>query len=62
MKLFIVTTIVSLLASSSAFVPITGMRSGTKLMAEKDEMSKALPFATRPKILDGSLPGDVGFE
>lgn len=26
------------------------------------EMSKALPFAPRPKILDGSLPGDVGFE
>jgi hypothetical protein len=26
------------------------------------EMSKALPFVPRPKILDGSLPGDVGFE
>jgi hypothetical protein len=26
------------------------------------EMSKALPFAPRPKLLDGSLPGDVGFE
>lgn len=26
------------------------------------EMSKALPFVPRPKILDGSLPGDAGFE
>jgi hypothetical protein len=33
---------------------------------EKDgqvkEMSKALPFAPRPKLLDGTLAGDVGFE
>ena len=29
---------------------------------EKGEMSKALPFAPRPKLLDGSLAGDVGFE
>ena len=29
---------------------------------ESKEMSKALPFAPRPKLLDGSLPGDVGFE
>jgi hypothetical protein len=26
------------------------------------EMSKSLPFIARPKLLDGSLPGDVGFE
>ena len=26
------------------------------------EMSQALPFAARPKILDGTLAGDVGFE
>jgi len=26
------------------------------------EMSKALPFAPRPKLLDGTLPGDAGFE
>jgi hypothetical protein len=26
------------------------------------EKSKALPFAARPKLLDGTLPGDVGFE
>jgi hypothetical protein len=29
---------------------------------QSKEMSKALPFAPRPKLLDGSLPGDVGFE
>jgi len=26
------------------------------------EMSKALPFVARPKLLDGTLPGDVGFD
>jgi hypothetical protein len=26
------------------------------------EMSKALPFVKRPKMLDGTLAGDVGFE
>ncbi|KAL7510411.1 hypothetical protein ACHAXN_009903 [Cyclotella atomus] len=25
-------------------------------------MSKALPFAPRPKLLDGTLPGDAGFD
>jgi hypothetical protein len=29
---------------------------------KKTEMSKALPFVPRPKILDGSLAGDAGFE
>ena len=29
---------------------------------EEKEMSKALPFIPRPKILDGTLAGDVGFE
>merc|ERR1719362_1943043 len=28
----------------------------------EDDMSIALPFASRPKLLDGSLPGDVGFD
>jgi len=26
------------------------------------KMSQALPFANRPKFLDGSMPGDVGFD
>uniref|UniRef100_A0A7S1B9H5 Uncharacterized protein n=1 Tax=Corethron hystrix TaxID=216773 RepID=A0A7S1B9H5_9STRA len=29
---------------------------------KNQEMSIALPFAVRPKLLDGSLPGDVGFD
>ena len=29
---------------------------------EQKEMSKALPFVPRPKLLDGTLAGDVGFE
>jgi hypothetical protein len=29
---------------------------------KKNEMSKALPFVKRPKLLDGTLAGDVGFE
>merc|ERR1712071_188524 len=29
---------------------------------EKSEMSLSLPFLTRPKMLDGSLPGDRGFD
>jgi hypothetical protein len=29
---------------------------------QSKEMSKSLPFVPRPKLLDGSLPGDVGFE
>lgn len=42
---------------------------GERLWGEptkKDEggsaMSKALPFTSRPKLLDGTLPGDAGFE
>ena len=29
---------------------------------QSKEMSKSLPFIARPKLLDGSLPADVGFE
>ena len=29
---------------------------------DSKEMSKALPFAPRPKMLDGTLAADVGFE
>ena len=31
-------------------------------MQDSTEMSKALPFVKRPKMLDGTLAGDVGFE
>ena len=52
-------------ASKTASVP-TALRDdlwgkdGDKPKGE--EMSKALPFVARPKILDGTLPGDAGFE
>merc|ERR1711966_545331 len=36
---------------------------GTALSASEDQdMSQALPFAPRPKLLDGTLAGDVGFD
>lgn len=64
----------SLVVTASAFAPhalsTTRTATSTQLQAdlwgkppgEDKEMSKALPFVPRPKLLDGSLPGDVGFE
>jgi hypothetical protein len=50
-------------ATTSAFVAPNRASSSTMLaMADGDDMSQALPFAPRPKLLDGSLPGDVGFD
>ena len=54
----------TLIGSAAAFAP-SGLNAkvSTQLMAEKEkEMSKALPFAPVPKMLDGSMAGDVGFE
>ena len=58
--------------SSFAFAPVgtSGFRKATSLNNDlwgtpsdgDKEMSKALPFATRPKLLDGTLAGDAGFE
>mmetsp|Transcript_1881 Transcript_1881/g.2705 ORF Transcript_1881/g.2705 Transcript_1881/m.2705 type:complete len:229 (-) Transcript_1881:231-917(-) len=53
------------IVSTSAFAPSNvSIRSSTEIMAEKSDgdMSKALPFAPRPKLLDGTLAGDVGFD
>ena len=68
----------SLLVGASAFAPsVSNMARQTTSLAmsdgddffggepsdgKKNEMSKALPFVPRPKILDGSLAGDAGFE
>lgn len=55
--------VLSSVAAASAFAPNTSTRSSTKLSAGSDEdMSKALPFVKRPKLLDGTFPGDVGFD
>ena len=53
-----------------AFSPLVGAftsnnfseRMATKVFAGNDEMSKALPFVKKPANLDGTFPGDVGFE
>ena len=53
-------------ATTSAFVaPNHALSSSTAFAAffdEDGEMSHAIPFAPRPELLDGSLPGDVGFD
>jgi len=52
------------LGSAAAFAPSQTSVRSTQLNAESNnsEQSKALPFAPRPKLLDGSMPGDVGFD
>lgn len=61
----------SLVGSAAAFAPVgTGSRLATSLNNDlwgspsdgDKEMSKALPFVPRPKLLDGTMAGDVGFE
>ena len=61
MKLAVLSTAA---ASAAAFAPSTQRATtSTSLNAEgKSEMSQALPFAPRPKLLDGTLPGDAGFD
>lgn len=56
-------------ASVSAFTPaatyntrVIGSSSELHAATGDDDKSKALPFAPRPKLLDGSLPGDAGFD
>lgn len=56
-----------LFGSSAAFAPSSqqsgAARSTTALNADNNkEMSKSLPFLPRPKLLDGTMPGDVGFD
>ena len=64
-------TALSILGTATAFAPApASVRSETSLNLwgepnSKDgegDKSKALPFAPRPKLLDGTLAGDVGFE
>mmetsp|Transcript_784 Transcript_784/g.2223 ORF Transcript_784/g.2223 Transcript_784/m.2223 type:complete len:201 (-) Transcript_784:268-870(-) len=57
-------TILSLLlASASAFAPAQQSAARTNSVAlNAEEMSKAIPFLVRPDKLDGSMPGDMGFD
>jgi len=52
-----------LAGSATAFAPVQIGQSSTSLsMADDKDMSQALPFAPRPKLLDGTMAGDVGFD
>ena len=66
MKATSIIAIVSSISSASAFAPTrtATFTTSSQLSADKkdDNMSESLPFVERPKLLDGSLPGDVGFE
>jgi len=59
MKLFATAT---LAASASAFAPAQTGKVSTALNVQFIEGTKALPFGSSPDTLDGSLPGDVGFD
>lgn len=72
MKL-IAAIVASTAASAMAFAPQTSVRSNTALnsampdrkwneMVDKTQRSKAVPFLPRAKALDGTLPGDQGFD
>jgi len=49
----------ALAASVSAFAPAPVERANVALNAE---MSKSVPFLVQPEKLDGSMPGDFGFD
>jgi hypothetical protein len=46
------------MASAAAFAPAQTGRASVAL----NEMSKSIPFLTVPEKLDGSMPGDMGFD
>lgn len=67
MKVVLAST--ALFSVASAFAPSSNVaqrQSITSLGMSSDgegtKMSKALPFAPQPKLLDGTLAGDVGFD
>jgi len=65
MQISSILALTSYIGCAAAFAPVpSNVKSSTKLSEGKsdDDMSKALPFAPRPKLLDGTLAGDVGFD
>ena len=59
MKLVIATL---LAGSAAAFSPAPTSKASTALNLQFIEGTRALPFGSSPDTLDGSLPGDVGFD
>lgn len=58
------TTLAILAGSASAFAPATpaARSSSSSVVSLNAEKSASLPFMNRPALLDGSGPGDVGFD
>jgi len=52
----------ALSGSAAAFAPASTGKASTALNANFIEGTRALPFGSSPDTLDGSLPGDVGFD
>lgn len=59
MKLAVIS---ALFGSAAAFAPAQTGKASTALNANFIEGTRALPFGSSPDTLDGSLPGDVGFD
>lgn len=66
---FTALSLITMASAASAFVaPATRSTTSALNLWEKPsgegdkEMSQALPFVARPKLLDGSMAGDVGFD
>jgi light-harvesting complex I chlorophyll a/b binding protein 1 len=72
MKSFAAAVIAMMASSAMAFAPATSESAATKMnampnrmwdsMVDKTERSASLPWLPRPKNLDGSYVGDVGFD
>lgn len=43
------------------FCVLQSQRAGS-VSLNAEEMSKSIPFLVRPEKLDGSMPGDMGFD
>eukprot|EP00548_Thalassiothrix_antarctica_P013724 CAMPEP_0194180162 /NCGR_PEP_ID=MMETSP0154-20130528/14681_1 /TAXON_ID=1049557 /ORGANISM="Thalassiothrix antarctica, Strain L6-D1" /LENGTH=67 /DNA_ID=CAMNT_0038895749 /DNA_START=30 /DNA_END=230 /DNA_ORIENTATION=+ len=53
--------LVLLFAAASAFMPAQ-QPARTDIQLYETEYSKSIPFLTRPEKLDGTMPGDMGFD
>jgi hypothetical protein len=49
-------------AGAKAFAPVAAPRTSRTVVSAAPGKSTAIPFLPQPKNLDGSLPGDVGFD